>query len=680
MKIAYVEISGFRGFRERTRFEFPAGFAVLSGRNGSGKSTALDAVDYALTGTINKFAVRGAKGGGVDNHIWWVGAGQANAYFVDVGFKDDEGREFSVRRTRERGLEKDFSSLQTRLCVGDGYPDSWAETLMQTTLIRDETLSSLSLDLPEQARFAAVRAAIGGLAGPDHSERTGEILRNANAIREEQRNKLEQIESELGRALSALTEARSIADKQADVTEAERLIRELAPNVSGDVMERAEQLRRLIAARKQALPALTDAINRGDKIRADQEYFLSEVGQSEISSTTKLLEDARSKQSEAALKLAEAEKASLAERDADEFASHVVSLLDHGESVGLIDGHCPLCDAARNNEEFQSAIASARSRLEKRGERIRAAQKKLDTARAEAARAQETLSAADHTLRLLVERRDALSKELAAIDGVLASNEMPPYSVNADAAREAVMRRQDETVRLEGALFILESSGAHDRVLALESRIQNFRQQIEKERAKLTACERACDTAKQIDSAAKSAANEILTEQFDTVMPLLKELYSRLRPHTDWREIETDFGGKVRASLNFSVGDGWNPQFLFSSGQRRAAGLAFLLSIHLSRPWCTLRSLLLDDPVQHIDDYRALNLVEVLAAVRRSGRQVLIAVEDPALADLLCRRLRSSATEAGKRFDLCTDITGSSNIEREQDISPLPRDTLRSVA
>jgi len=28
---------------------------------------------------------------------------------------------------------------------------------------------------------------------------------------------------------------------------------------------------------------------------------------------------------------------------------------------------------------------------------------------------------------------------------------------------------------------------------------------------------------------------------------------------------------------------------------------------------------LLDDPVQHIDDYRALNLVEVLAAIRRTG-------------------------------------------------------------
>src|SRR4029077_3569780 len=125
-------------------------------------------------------------------------------------------------------------------------------------------------------------------------------------------------------------------------------------------------------------------------------------------------------------------------------------------------------------------------------------------------------------------------------------------------------------------------------------------------------------------------------------------------------EIESDFGGKIRGSLNFTVGDGHNPQFLFSSGQRRAAGLAFLLAVHLSRPWCNWRSLLMDDPVQHIDDYRALNLVEVLAAIRRTGRQVIVAVEDAALADLLCRRLRSTKGELGRHYELSVSNTGTS--------------------
>jgi DNA repair exonuclease SbcCD ATPase subunit len=182
-----------------------------------------------------------------------------------------------------------------------------------------------------------------------------------------------------------------------------------------------------------------------------------------------------------------------------------------------------------------------------------------------------------------------------------------------------------------------------------------------------------------MEVAAKTVANEILMEQFDTVMPLLKELYRRLRPHADWTEIESDFGGKIRGSLNFVVGDGYNPQFLFSSGQRRAAGLAFLLAVHLSRPWCSWRSLLLDDPVQHIDDYRALNLVEVLTAIRRTDRQVIVAVEDSALADLLCRRLRSESASAGRMFELQTSKTGTAEIGKIRDIYPMPRLVLREA-
>jgi DNA repair exonuclease SbcCD ATPase subunit len=246
-------------------------------------------------------------------------------------------------------------------------------------------------------------------------------------------------------------------------------------------------------------------------------------------------------------------------------------------------------------------------------------------------------------------------------------------------ARQRLLSRQDETARLEQALFILEASSSHDRVSAVEARVAQLRSQLDEEMANLEAAERALETARRIDSLPREVTNQILTEQFDTVMPLLKELYVRLRPHADWREIDTDFGGRVRASLNFTVGDGRNPQFLFSSGQRRAAGIAFLLAIHLSRPWCRLRSLLLDDPVQHIDDYRALNLVEVLSAIRRTGRQVVIAVEDPALADVLCRRLRSSAIESGKRFDLATAANGSAAIEHELDIFPLQPQILQQA-
>lgn len=235
-------------------------------------------------------------------------------------------------------------------------------------------------------------------------------------------------------------------------------------------------------------------------------------------------------------------------------------------------------------------------------------------------------------------------------------------------------------ISIERALLVLGASDAVERVRNLEARVTELRRQAESTAADVADAERVVETARQIDNAARTVSNEILEEQFDTVMPLLKELYRRLRPHANWIEIDSDFGGKVRGTLNFMVGDGRNPQFLFSSGQRRATGLAFLLAVHLSRPWCLWRSLLLDDPVQHIDDYRALNLVEVLAAIRRSGRQVIVSVEDIALADLLCRRLTSTDTQSGRRYDLTVGLEGQAIVETELDISPMSRNVLRLAA
>ena len=244
MKLTFVEIAGFRGFKDKSLFEFPGGFVVLTGRNGTGKSTVLDAIDFVLTGTINKYAVKGAKGGGLDDHIWWVGEGMPEKQYVSVGLIDENGKELVITRSRERGLDTPADDIARVLCHTKSCAQTWPETLMQTTLIRDETISGLSLDLPEQARFAAVRTAIGGLAGPDYTKRTGVLLATASTAKTLQDRRVADAQAELGRTLNALTEAQSVAERQADVAEAEHIITILAPHLAGVPGVRTEMLRR----------------------------------------------------------------------------------------------------------------------------------------------------------------------------------------------------------------------------------------------------------------------------------------------------------------------------------------------------------------------------------------------------------------------------------------------------
>lgn len=225
MKIAYIEIVGFRGFRTKTRFDFPSGFSVITGRNGVGKSTAFDALDFVLTGTISKYDVRGAKGGGLEEHLWWIGEKAPEDHYVSVGFTNGDGLSMEFTRRRDGSLSSgDLAALAPLLCKNAEEMPSWAETLMRTSLIRDETIAALSFDLSEQARFTAVRAALGAGEVADVGARLRAITQQAEISKEEQVTRHAKAHEELGRALTALTEARSAAGGQNDVAAAEKLI------------------------------------------------------------------------------------------------------------------------------------------------------------------------------------------------------------------------------------------------------------------------------------------------------------------------------------------------------------------------------------------------------------------------------------------------------------------------
>lgn len=680
MKITFVELAGFRGCRDKVRLDFPRGFVVLAGRNGVGKSTVLDAFDFVLSGTIDKFAVTAAKGGGLAQHLWWVGEGEAAQSYVSVGFANSLGQELVVTRSRQRGLETNEADIIAHLVDNASLPTPWYDTLVRTTLIRDETIASLSLDLPEQKRVAAVKAALGELAASAHGERTKGILSAAEQASDVQKVVVSACQDELGRTLTQLTEARAVANRESDLVEATKIIRELESDLPETAADLSAMVRGQIAGRKLAIAAMRETLVVLKRLDSPEENEQGAKIELERIASTQLRESAMAELAAAQSRAESARQVLDSERARDALAAHLASLLEHGEALGLSDGHCPLCAVSRTQSEFASAITAARERLRQQGSMSGELLAALHREEAAVREAEDLLYNRTQHLNAIESQLAVRSAERKQLDEQLGSWGIVRTKSTIDGLQELVLRQEEDAARLERALLILETSGARERVSDLENRLGQLRVDLDQNLGRLSSAERAARTAKQIDDAAREVTNQIVTEQFDTVLPLLKELYQRLRPHGDWREIETDFGGRVRASLNFSVGDGKNPQFLFSSGQRRALGIAFLLSLHLSRPWCKLQTLLLDDPVQHIDDYRALNLVEVLAAIRRSGRQVVVAVEDSALADVLCRRLSGTGHDIGRRFDLRTDKTGSIAIESQSEVFPLPTDVLREIS
>ena len=145
------------------------------------------------------------------------------------------------------------------------------------------------------------------------------------------------------------------------------------------------------------------------------------------------------------------------------------------------------------------------------------------------------MALAEQAINTLRQQEAAREARKQAFDGMLASVKevydrhgfRGPVQ-NPHTSQPLLFVEQENLVRVERALAILESSNTVERMSALEARIAETRVKNEEAAVKFSIAERAVESARQLDAAAKTVSNEILREQFDTVMPLLKELYRRL--------------------------------------------------------------------------------------------------------------------------------------------------------
>src|SRR5262249_33170115 len=115
----------------------------------------------------------------------------------------------------------------------------------------------------------------GDLVGPDHSKRTGEILRAANGAEEEQEHRVQNLQSDLGRSLSELTEARSAAERSPDVSQALQTIAGTNLSLPSDPRARSEVLRGHIATKRAELQQVENSRLQSETLASEFAYLRS---------------------------------------------------------------------------------------------------------------------------------------------------------------------------------------------------------------------------------------------------------------------------------------------------------------------------------------------------------------------------------------------------------------------
>lgn len=686
MKLRHVQAAGFRGIRSEISIPIPDGFLVITGRNGSGKSTLLDAVEFALTGGISRPALSPENREDINSYIWWRGENRPSSRFVKLAFDLHDSTRLEVLR-RPEGVEfrvfgQDGSSdavtgsTLKKLFSGETGPkDHTLARLCRSTIVRDEQITELSVDAPEASRFSLVSDTLGSTLLPDIAGQLGkakEIISLRVKLRERE---YETARADVTRLLSQLSEARSEFDEEPDAEAARRdLVTALKLTDGSDTDSLSRQARKRVGRLRVHIATLSRCIPRINELQRQLTEIETEAYRVKERALNRELARASEAKERAQEALRAAEMVVQQFEGAEPRIRSLAELLEHGKRIGLEDERCPLCGSNVTTESFALHLRETAEHVAHESQGLSDALARREEALradrlAESQKQHADKEAREHR-RIGDSLRDEFSQVVAEVRGMEGLE--IPVKVNEATLEATLLAVRSALEPIESAVNTLGMSTAYTRMVEQERALLQARERLAVAQNSLEAAQRAKAHLVEATRAVKRVAGELVDERLAQLEPLLVELYGRLRPHVQWSTVGYRIRGDVKRFMRLTVGEEEvNPRFMFSSGQRRALGLAFLLSMHLSTTWSKWNTLILDDPMQHVDDYRALHLVEVLSSIRRSGRQILCAVEDRSLADLLARRMATSESENGCMVQLKYEIDDGSKVAAIDRLPPL---------
>jgi DNA repair exonuclease SbcCD ATPase subunit len=697
MRLTGLEVEGFRGFPAPVVLDLDADAVVVVGVNGAGKTSLLDAVLWALTGRVSR-----VEDAGGDVRCGWAQSGETRVALTlaDAGRRirvtrswlpDEKAPRLTVDRggRAERGVAGEAALLDTLWPAGleaTDPSDAMAAAVTRSVYLQQDLVRQFVEADSDRDRFDVLSELVGtGRVGElqlqlEQAKRAWTGATNSDA------NETQPLAARLERLRSQLVRSgqpgNSPVDRDWDGwwTRAKSVgIEAAVPSAAsgGAAAELESALRQLDAIARAAERQMTtlDDLASGPLPAAgphDREALTANVraAVAEYELARQRLETARSdaavraKQREADLnrdrQLAELARLALVHLgdhcpvctqtyDRDRTITHLNELIERGTDAGAstgIDAEDELPDLAVDVAERQAAVVDARAGLEG-----------YDAAEASRAALQ-----AERERQL----RD-VGLDSAADADIIAT------ALQQSRERLAViheLRPAGERLALEIARRVQESRRAElmREAQELERRIESMQHEIDERN--LTG-----ELAQQFLDAVRAAAADVVGLQLRHLEPLLVRLYARIDPHPVLRDVSlrswVERGrGRLRTKLADPSGvfATEHPAAVLSTSQLNAFAVALFLALNLGVARVPIRTAMLDDPLQSLDDVNLLGLVDLLRRIKQS-RQLIVTTHDVRFGELLERKLRALDGERTVRIDL-TGWSRSGPVVTQRDVPP----------
>lgn len=679
MRLSQVEVEGFRAFGARVQFDMAGDVVVLVGPNGVGKTSFFDALVWGLFGQIKRLpATRDAVGQDyVRNQFFPTREPLVTLFLAD-------GDNASVIRRTERsivvaetdremrGPEADSWVRRLVLPVGESTSTAPVDAFERTFLLGQERIVDFVRDTIPRDRFDSLSTLLGADVVRQFYTKVGVWRRTvataansadadvARADRAGEALRLQKLSYEARASRAAAPTVERLKSALASLSGPAAEIGLVSGNAApADLEALIAQLDDLVGQARHAIERAAAGETEADRLAALKPEIdrldarLEELAGAQRTSAASLRTAGdRAKQIEARLGALEQERLRVNaqlekdQQDRLQLATFLTNARTHvtGET-------CPVCgqpiitaDVLHRLDGLLKEIPSGERDLAASLSELDARRANLDRERGEVAREFRT---ARTTNSQLVSEISAVKTELGTWKADLRELSASWGGRALSAIKPAASSERSRASRLLVQLEDLKDQA--DTLLArqnLES-LDTSGLKLDEERASATRRQafvrNAADVLDKVASDAKALEISVVQESIARHLPLLQAVYRRLNPHPLFETLEVRFGSFAeRGEVYYRVAAGQasgNASMLFSTAQLNAVAVSVFVSLNLLRPAGGLNLLLLDDPVQNMDDYNVLGLVDLLRSLR-PHRQLIISTHDASIGDLIRRKLR----------------------------------------
>jgi exonuclease SbcC len=676
MQIAKIELSGFRAFAGKQVIDLDADAVILVGPNGYGKTSLLDGILWSLSGRIPRL-------GGNDEHLVSIYSPSGEAH-VALELRDATGRNLKVARSFDGAqqhlrLEVDngvFREEEARFrLLKELWPDALAtadsaaalaSTITRSVYLQQDLVRQFVEADTEQDRFAAVSELVGAgrvtelqlqldRAKTAWTRASNSRARDGEASRERLRSLESQLERISGSSQSHAwdlddawpvwwAKARELGVSVARPPEASS--NEASQALDGavkqfQVLRQATERRRTSATwlladlKSHSLRAVPDEA----PLRESLERARAQVG------------FARSELSQAQARAAETRRVQVEAREERAELRALAEL-----ALRHLGDRCPVCTQPYDEKVTRAHLEALLRGSSSKGEQESGILEEGGIGQAAAAleRAEKEQATAELNLR---QAQQAAADErlwLADIEGRLRELGLSVDAVGRTTALEALIK---SLTTAAGALKAHQEQGEHlalglaqagDRArrAALELEIKTVRKEVAELDRFLAARERTGDLAARILDGLREAAADVVEFRLQHIEPLLQRIYARIDPHPAFKAIKFHSWfrhgrGHLATRIDDSVANVWTeePARVLSSSQMNAVAAAVFLAFNIGVQALPLKTAVLDDPLQSLDDVNLLGLLDLLRRVK-GRRQLLLSTHDVRFGRLLARKLR----------------------------------------